>query len=160
VYVATLFLATLSTRVNHLYTRTLRMPCMLSMERALWGPSMYLPVQLLWTGTDTPTTALSSSLPRRVDQNVTPTTPTVPFGLEDHPGIALSYRVSLGTPAGRYGFPHFGRGDTPLPPPNHILRRAPGLQQLHSRPNDFGPLGTWNRRPCCWNSYWFPDTHP
>jgi len=108
----------------------------------------------------TPLTALLSSLPRRADRNVTPTTPTVLFGPEDHPGFALSYRGFLGTPVGRYGFPSFGRGDTPLPLPNVILWRAPGLQQLRPRPYDFGPLGTWNRRPCCWDSYWFPDTPP
>jgi len=90
---------------------------MLSMERASWVQSLYLPVLSLWEGADTLTTASLSSLPRRVDQNGTPMTPTVPLGLEDHPASALSYRGFLGTPVGRYGFPRFGRGDTPVPPP-------------------------------------------
>jgi len=130
------------------------------MERASWVPSLYFPVQLPWKGNDTLTTALLSSLLRRADQNETPMTPTVLLGLEDHPAFALSCRGFLGTPVGRYGLPHFARGNIPLPSPNIILRRAPGLQQLHLRPYDFCPLGTWNRRPCCWDSYWFPDPPP
>ena len=133
---------------------------MFSTGRVSWGPSISLPFQWLWKGTDATTTASLSSLRRRADRNGTPTIPTAPFGLEDHPGFASSCRVFLGTLVGRYGFPRFGRGDTPLPLPDFILWRTPGLQQLHLRPHDFGPLGTWNRRPCCWDSYWFPDTHP
>ena len=81
-------------------------------------------------GTDILATALLSNLPRRADQSCVTTVTAVPV-IENHPAFAFLCRVFLGTPVGRYGFPHFGRGNTPLHP-NYILRRAPGLQQLYS----------------------------
>jgi hypothetical protein len=66
-------------------------------------------------------TALLLSLLRRADQNGTPTMRTVLFVPEDHPATALPCRGFLGTPVGRYDFPHFGRGNAGLPPPNYVL---------------------------------------
>ena len=87
------------------------------MERASWGPSKYLPDQQSQKEVDTPMPVSLLSLLRRVDPSGTPTIPTMLFELEDHPGFALLSWAFLRIPAGRYGFPCFGRGNTPLPSP-------------------------------------------
>lgn len=112
------------------------------MGRTLWVPSMYPSSnRTRWKGTDIPPTALLWSLLRRADRNGTPTTLTVLSGPEDLPATALSYRGYLGTPVGRYGFPYFGRGNTPLPPPTLFSGERRGYNSFTRDPMISARLG-------------------